>query len=174
MADWIRQAREAARAGQSTDAVEVVRGRRPPALDADGSRMALAPMLAAIAWAGAVFREAVSGSPIDPVALLLRAIALGFTVRAALGARKLWRRGRLWLEAPRHHLAIAEDGILWHGPEGEIAIARDDVLSVAERGDWRRSRPSAGQPSPVPRSSTTREGSPGISSSCTCARFQKR
>lgn len=155
--DWVERAR-AALAGKEAPEVEVVPPRRPPLLDGEGVRAALAPLLAALAWAGAIFRELVTDNPFDPAALLVRAVALGLTVRAVLSGRGLARRIGVWLAAPRCGLALAPDGILFRGPDGEVAIARDDVLGVREHGHWgeRSARPRWSDVYVVTRPSTGR------------------
>lgn len=117
-------------------ATDALPGRRPPLFDATSVRAIAAPFVAAIAWAGAIFQETVSGSPIDPVALLLRAIALGLTVRSALGIRMLARRAKLWARATKHALELSPEALRLRGPSGETTIARDDVIAIREHGHW--------------------------------------
>lgn len=131
-------AEDAARAlaGEDVPGVEIVRGRRPPLFDAEGVRAILAPLLAAGAWTGAVWREMAVASPIDPLALLLRAVALALTVRAVLSGATFLRRLRVWSTGPRHRLALADEGLVYRSDAGDHEVERADVVAVREHGHW--------------------------------------
>lgn len=131
---WDSDARAALSGGAGT--AESIPTRRPPVLDPDGLRAFVAPILAAIAWASAVFQEMVSGSPIDPFALLLRAVALGLSIRAILSLRVLGARLRVWSRTPRYGLALAGDGLVFRAPDGDVAVKKDDIVAIRERGTW--------------------------------------
>ena len=120
----------------TNESADVVPGIRPPLFDATSVRATAAPFVAAIAWAGAIFQETVSGSPIDPVALLLRAIALGLTVRSVLAIRLLARRGSLWSRATKHALVLSPESLRLRGRRGETVVGRDDVVAIREHGHW--------------------------------------
>lgn len=111
-------------------------GERPRVLDAEGLRTLVAPALAAFFWAGAVFREGVIGQPLDPLALLLRLLALALTVRTLLLGRVLV--GRLLVSARRREyaLALADEGLLLRTPASDFAVAREDIIDVVEHGQW--------------------------------------
>ncbi len=136
MAEGWRERAASALVEGGDEEVEVLRPERPPLFDSEGVRAVMAPFLAALVWAGAVFREIVADSPIDPAALLMRAVALGFTVRAALAGRRFVGRLGLWAAADRWGLALAPEGLLLRTPRGDVAVAREDVLGVREHGHW--------------------------------------
>lgn len=135
MAGWIERADEAL-AGRAAEGIEVLTGQRPPVLDAEGARALLAPVIAAFFWAGAVFREGLAGQPLDPLALLLRLLALAMTARTLLLGARLWRRARMWTRASAHKLALGDQGLVLRTPGGDIAVPRDDVVGVVEHGAW--------------------------------------
>ncbi len=137
MTTWVSRAEEAlgGRAPGAEDTV-VLRGQRPVLLDAEGMRAAAAPLLAAVVWASAAFVEMRAGTSVDPIALGLRVVALGMTLRVlVLGARML-RRLAVFGAAPRCALVLTSEGLLYRGPEVDVAIPREQVLGVAERGRW--------------------------------------
>lgn len=135
MSDWIQRADEAL-AGRAAEGIDVLSGQKPPILDADGSRAVLAPVLAAFFWAGAIFREGLAGQPLDPLALLLRLLALALTARTCLLGVRLGRRARTWLRSNRYRLALAAEGLVLRTPRGDVAVPREDVLGVVEEGAW--------------------------------------
>ena len=71
MSAWIDRARELASRGtvpeggrgSAPEGWTVLRGQRPAVLDAEGVRALVAPLVAVLAWTGAVFRELVAGTP---------------------------------------------------------------------------------------------------------------
>lgn len=141
MASWIETA-EAALGGTggaaATDAdVDVLRPIAPPVFDAEGVRAVMAPIFAAFMWAAAVFREIQSGNTLDPVALIFRLVALAMTVRAITLLVLLSGRIRLWLRHSRYGLAVTRDGILYRTPDMDLALPREDIVEVRERGLWR-------------------------------------
>lgn len=133
---WVTRA-EAALDGRRADPdVTLVSPQRPALLDGDGGEALIAPLLAGFLWAAAIFRELQSGQT-DPLALLLRWLALGLSVRAA---RLLWQLGtrfKLWLQAPRYGMAITDEGFLLRMPTLDLPVAKGDVIDVREQGDWR-------------------------------------
>jgi hypothetical protein len=135
---WIPAA-EARLAGRPCprDDLEVLRGSAPPLIDAEFFRWLASMLLAATVWGAALFREAIASASIDPLLLLLRVVALGLSVRATLGAFAYARRVQLALEAARWRLAIAPERLLLRTPDGDVAVPRDEVVAVVERGDWR-------------------------------------
>jgi hypothetical protein len=136
---WIASARQIARGERDAPRDwTVLRGERPPVLDADGLRALLAPLVAALAWAGAIFRELVAGSPIDPLALLMRLVALAMTVRAVLLGRAIVERLALWASSRGSILILAPDGLYARVPEGEVALERSEIVGITERGTWQR------------------------------------
>jgi hypothetical protein len=135
---WIEasEARLDGRAGVPDD-IEVLRGKAPPLVDAEALRWLSSVLLAAAVWGATVFRERLASTTLDPLLLLLRVVALGLTLRATLGAARQVRRVRLALASSRFGLAIAPEGLLLRTPEGDVAVPREDVVAVVERGDWR-------------------------------------
>jgi hypothetical protein len=113
----------------------VLSGRWPPLLDGDGIRGLLGPLVAAIAWAGAGFREMVSG-PTDPIALFMRLLAIGLSVRALLLFVGLARRVALGLASSRARLVLTSDGLYARLPDGEHVMLRSEVAGIAEHGAW--------------------------------------
>jgi hypothetical protein len=135
---WIARAEAALAAGRGGEQVDVFVARRPPMADLDGVRALSAPVLAAAVWLLAVFREQTTETPLDPVALLIRLLALGLTVRAVLLGAMLVKRARTWLQTRRYGLALTPEGMLFRTPRGDVAAAREDMVDVRERGDWRQ------------------------------------
>ncbi len=135
---WIVAA-EAKLAGKPCDRedLEVLRASRPSLVDAEALRAIGSLILTAMVWAASVFREQLTEAAFDPLALLLRLLALGLSVRAALLVGTLARRLRLFLESPRHALVLAPEGLLYRAPTGDTAVPIDDIVAIVERGDWR-------------------------------------
>ena len=137
MSSWI-EAAEAALSGTATDTEhEVLRPGPPPVLDAVGLRALLAPFLAGFMWAATIFREVQIATPLDPLALLLRLLALALTVRALTLLFQLARRVRLRLSYSRYGLVLTPEGLLYRSPTMDVALPREDILEVRERGRWR-------------------------------------
>ena len=113
----------------------VLFGRWPPILEGDGIRGLLGPLLAATAWAGASFREMVSG-PVDPLALFMRLLAIGLTVRASFLLGALLRRIALGLGASRARLVLMDHGLYARLPDGEHVMLRSEIAGIAEHGAW--------------------------------------
>lgn len=134
-ASWVARA-EAALGGRPTEGVEVLEGQPPPVLDPIGVRAVLALPMAAFVWGAAVFRETVAESSFDPMALLLRLVALGLSVRAVVLGAVLVRRLRAASRRAGHRLALTDEGLLLRTPAGDFAVARGDVLAVKEHGVW--------------------------------------
>jgi len=132
---WVADA-EAALRGESVEGVELVPGHRPPLIDAFARRALLTPFIAAFLWAAVVFREA-QRQPLEPVALVLRLLALALTVRALLLLTQLGQRLLTSLKRERYGLALTEQGLLYRTPDTDHAILRADVLDVREPGHWR-------------------------------------
>jgi hypothetical protein len=140
MSSWIESAEAALRSSASPPAdteVEVLRAEPPPLVDVEGVRAIMAPFLAAFMWAATIFREVQSGNALDPLALLLRLLALAMTVRALTLLWMLGRRLRLRLRYSRYALALTPEGILYRTPDMDLALPREDILEVRERGKWR-------------------------------------
>ena len=138
MSNWVRAA-EAALSGHNDDEanVEVVAKFPPQILDADGVRALVSPFLAAFMWAAAVFRDTQAHHTLDPLALLFRLLALALSVRAVVLLVRLLQRVRVRLQMSRYALALTPEGVLFRSPNTDIAIPREDVLDVRERGgDW--------------------------------------
>ena len=134
---WVDRA-EAALADRTPgdEEVRVLRGRRPPLLDAEGIQAVLAPMMAAVVWAAAVFREMVAGTSVDPLALGLRLLALGLTLRVLLLGATMARRLRIHLSHAGWGLALTPEGLLLRSPELDLAVPKESVIGVVERGRW--------------------------------------
>lgn len=133
---WIRRA-ELALGGAGAGPEDVVlRGHRPVVLDAEGIRAVAAPLLAAVIWSAVVFREQLSGTSIDPIALGLRVVAWGLTLRVFLLGARLLERVRIGMAAPRCSLVITPEGLLVRMPEVDVVVPRESVLGVVEHGSW--------------------------------------
>lgn len=113
----------------------VLVGRWPPVLEGDGVRGLLAPLLAATAWAGASFREMVSGS-VDPLALFMRLLAIGLSVRALFLLSALLRRLALGAASSRARLVLMDEGLYARLPDGEHVMLRSEIAGVTEHGAW--------------------------------------
>lgn len=143
-ATWIVRAEEAlarTRGGGGEDEahgeIEVLRGQRPPLLDATATRALLALPMAALVWAAVVLRAQIAEDPLDPIGVLLRVLALGLSVRAVLLGAEMAKRLKTWAESAGYALAIAPEGVLFRSPRGDVVAPREDVVDVRERGDWR-------------------------------------
>jgi len=102
---WVGRARKAIALGRDIGEVELVETNPPPLADVAFELSAIA--LAGVAWAGAAFREIVAGQPLDPIALLLRALAFGLTLRAGVAVARAARRLRLCSPSPPTASSIA-------------------------------------------------------------------
>lgn len=137
MSNWIRDAETALStrklSPESTTDIDIVDTHSPALLDASGARALLSPFMAGFMWAAVVFRETQSHSSLDPLALLLRVLALAMTLRA-LGV--LWRFGqrlRLVLQWRRYGLVITDEGLLFRSPDRDVVVPRADLLDVREQ-----------------------------------------
>lgn len=134
---WVRRAESALQTGKSAaEGDTVVQVHRPPLLDADGTKAVLAPVLASIVWGAAIFREMVTQSSLDPIGMILRLIALGLTLRVFLLGGAALARAKTWLNASRHGLVLTPEGLLYRTPTHDVAIPRDRVVGITERGHW--------------------------------------
>jgi len=148
MSNWIRDAEAALTtrqlAPESTTDIDIVDTHSPALLDANGARALLSPFFAGFMWAAVVFRETQSHSSLDPLALLLRVLALAMTLRA-LGV--LWRFGqrlKLLLQWKRYGLVVTDQGLLFRAPDRDVVVQRADVLDVREQHAVAGSPRSAG------------------------------
>jgi hypothetical protein len=107
-------------------------------LDAEGLRAVAAPFLAAVVWAAVVFQEQLAGTSIDPIALVLRVVAWGLTLRVVLVGARMLERLRVWSAAHRHALVLTPEGLFVRLPHVDIAIERAHVLGVVEHGRWQQ------------------------------------
>ncbi|MFW5875360.1 MAG: hypothetical protein ACOCXM_01360 [Myxococcota bacterium] len=137
-ADWVEAARDASRRGTDRSDLEVLHGRLPPLADADGLRAVLTIALAAAAWGWVLAGPEVAAHPLSPVLLLAHLVVLTLTLRALFAARRVGNRLAMILQARRHRLVLAPEGLLLDHPRGEVAVARDEVVDIRERGDWRQ------------------------------------
>lgn len=142
MSHWIREA-EAALSGKRPAVapdndidfdVEVIENHAPPLLDAAFARALLAPFLAGFMWAAEIFRETQAQSSLDPLALLLRVLALSLTLRALRVLWSLALRLRLWLRWRRYALVLTDEGLLFRTPETDLVASKSDVLDIRESG----------------------------------------
>ncbi|MDD9971641.1 MAG: hypothetical protein OXR73_35690 [Myxococcales bacterium] len=136
MSTWIDTA-EAALRGEAPEGGEAVPVVTPPVLDGTGTRGVIAPFMAAFFGAAAYLQEQRSG-PFDPIALGLRVLALSMTARTIVLGRHLWQRLQIRLAARNYGLALTDGGLLLRTPTADLALAREDILAVKERGDWRK------------------------------------
>ncbi len=122
--------------GASVDGVIVHRGRRRGDLGADLSRPLLTVLAAFVLWSMVFLRASMGAGFLDPFALLLRVVALGATIRAFFTLRLAVRTVEDFRAAPRHALALADEGLVVRGRRGERVLPRSRVLGVhaAARG----------------------------------------
>jgi hypothetical protein len=116
--------------GRSVHGVDVVTGTRPTLLDAEAVRCATAPFLAAFMVAAAMLRAEINPDAFDLMALLLRAAAFAFTLRALILIGRLIHRTSKDLSATRHRLAFGAEGLVYLSPGGERSVRREDVLGI--------------------------------------------
>ncbi|GAB5548346.1 MAG: hypothetical protein SangKO_081060 [Sandaracinaceae bacterium] len=134
---WVTDLEAALARGRSDDdSVRVLSPQRPPILDADGIKAVVAPLFAAIFWGAAIFREMIGGTPLDPIAVVLRLLALGMTLRVLFLGAELLRRIGVWIQARSYGLALSDGGLLFRTPEADYAVAKADVIGISERGRW--------------------------------------
>lgn len=132
---WVEQA-ERALSGEKIEGVVVVRGARGPLLDAESIRGLIAPFLAAVLWASAIFRETIAGTSIDPLALGLRIVALAFTLRVFVLGKVLFEKLGTWIAAPNFALVLTPEGLLYRTPRMDTAVPKDAIVGVLARGSW--------------------------------------
>jgi hypothetical protein len=138
MSSWIESAETALRGAVPVDGeVEVLRGGPPPVFDRVGRDALIASFVAVFAWQATIFRELQSGTPLDPLALLFRLLALAMSVRAIVLLWMLGRRVRLRFACARYGLVLTPEGLLYRTPDVDVAVPREDILEVRERGLWR-------------------------------------
>lgn len=138
---WLATAREVAKGKREAPAGwQVLAGERPPLIDDESVRALVAVLVAVLAWTGAAFRELVTGTPIDPLALFMRLLALAMTLRAALLGRGIVTRLALWARARECTLVLAPEGLWARLPGGEVSAERDEIVGVTERGTWQTRR----------------------------------
>ncbi|MGD8860173.1 MAG: hypothetical protein PVI30_09170 [Myxococcales bacterium] len=132
---WIDRC-ERALGGEAVDGVDRSDPRPPPVLDPAGRRALLAPFLAAFMWAAVVFREQLTTEPLDPMALLLRLLAVALTARTLVLGAMLLKRLRASLQRESHGLALCDEGLMLRTPRGDFPVPREDVVSIQEQGQW--------------------------------------
>lgn len=132
--DWIARC-EAALRGEPAPGVDRLPPARPPLLDARGRRALLVPLTAGFLWAAVVFREGLA-HPLDPLALLLRLLALAATLRALVALALLGARVRELLRRDRYGLALADEGLLLRTPRTDFAVPKHEIVDVVEHGAW--------------------------------------
>jgi hypothetical protein len=146
--DWIARARAMTDArGELPAGWQRIAGAFPPVLEGDGVRGLVAPLVASVAWLGAAFREVAvtSGDPaasasLDPLALFMRLLALGLSVRALILLSALVRRIGVGVRARSSFLVLAPEGLYAKLPGEEVSIAKDDIAGVVEPGVWQGRR----------------------------------
>src|SRR6185312_4438908 len=89
--------------------------------------------LAGFMWAAVVFRETQTHSTLDPLALLLRVLALSMTLRAIGVLWSFARRLRLLIQHRRYGLVLTDQGALFRAPDRDVAVPIEDVLDVREQ-----------------------------------------
>jgi hypothetical protein len=139
---WIDRA-EAAMRGEAAPDAELYPGQSAPLFTPRARSAMLAPFIASFLWAGVVFREQQT-HPLDPIALLLRALALAFSARAVVLWVQLLREWRVSFAHARYALALTDEGLLLRTPQADYALAKEDIVDVRQRGAWQERRdPSA-------------------------------
>lgn len=120
---------------------EVLRARFPPILDGDGARGLLALLLAVTSWLGAGFREHVAATPLDPLAIGMRLLATGLSLRALILLLELARRLRIALRARHSVLVLAPEGLYLTDGVTERALEKPSIVSIVLAGSW-QTRPT--------------------------------
>jgi hypothetical protein len=137
MSNWIRDAEAALTtrklSPESTTDIDIVDTHSPTLIDASGARALLSPFLAGFMWAAVVFRETQSHSSLDPLALLLRVLALAMTLRTVAVLWRFGQRLRLLLQWRRYGLVVTDQGLLFRTPDRDVVVPRADVLDVREQ-----------------------------------------
>ncbi|MBN1653422.1 MAG: hypothetical protein JXA30_06565 [Deltaproteobacteria bacterium] len=133
MTNWIEEA-ESALDGNPSQMAEVLPNFRPPLFDLQGVQAITSPVLAIFFWAVEILRENLSDHPLDPLALLLRLIALAFTLRAVLMGKMLWSRFRAWSAYRRYGLALTDYGLVLRTPACDLVVDRNDIVGIREQG----------------------------------------
>jgi len=123
---------EAALRGEPAEGVELVDESAPSLLDGVGAPARIA-LLATGFWAVAVFREGLT-HPLDPLALLLRLLALAATLRVAVGLARLFAHARERMRRDRHRLALADEGLLLRTPRADFALPKHDIVDILPSG----------------------------------------
>jgi hypothetical protein len=116
--------------GGARPGVDVLRGERPPLLDAETVRALTSIFLAAFMIAAAVFRARVTPAAFDLLGLILRTASLAFVLRSVILIGSSVARIVTTREGPQHALAWSREGVLWKSPAGEQAFAREDIVAV--------------------------------------------
>lgn len=144
--EWVIAARGLIDPKSAGPGSECIPASFPPILDGDGMRAVIAPLVAAVAWSGAYFRElSVMSDPagsaaLDPFAMLMRLLALGLSVRALLLGFELIRRIRVAAAKGRCYLALSPEGLYARLPDGEAWLGKDEIAAVVEPGHWQGRR----------------------------------
>lgn len=120
-----------------------IAGSIPPVLDGDGVRGLVAPLVAAVAWLGAAFREVAvtaadpsADASLDPLALFMRLFGIGLSVRAAILFAGLIGRLRVGFSARSSYLVLAPEGLFAMLGRTEVALARREIVGIVEPGAW--------------------------------------
>lgn len=139
---WVIEARRLGPRDALPSGWERIAAVLPPVLEGDGMRGILAPLVAAVAWAGASFRELSvaadpAGSPaLDPFALFMRLLAFGLSVRALILGAELVRRLRVAASRRSAVLVLTPDGLWMRGGGQDAWIEKDDIAAIVEPGHW--------------------------------------
>lgn len=134
---WIETARAIGRGEmQAPPSWQVLEGHSPPLVDAESIRGVVAILVAALAWAGSIFRDMVVDDWADPLRLFMRFVALAMTVRALLLGRELIVRAWVWMRARGSILVLAPEGLWGRVLREEIIAPKGDILAAVERGTW--------------------------------------
>lgn len=145
---WIERA-EAALGGSGEAGADVVGTRKPPVLDAEGMKAVTAPFFAALFYMAGYFMEHELGySSMYPGVLIVWLIAFGFTARVVILGAPLVKRLGVYRNSDRYALVLTDGGMLYRTPQGDVAVPREDILEVRERGEWRK-RTAARRYAPV-------------------------
>lgn len=144
--EWVQKARALGPKDALASGWERIASAFPPVLEGDGMRGLIAPLVAAVAWAGASFRELAvaddpAGSPaLDPFALFMRLLAFGLSVRALILGAELVRRLRVAAGRASARLVLSPDGLYVRVGGREAWVDKDDVVAVIEPGAWQGRR----------------------------------
>ncbi len=117
---------------------EVLQGHRPPLLDASARRGFLVVFVTLALLAFALVREHSVGTPFDPLAMLLRVLAVIGMIRSLFFAVEYVARLRLMSASRKQRVVLSADALTWDRGSETVEVTRDRVRDVVTCGHWAR------------------------------------